>query len=62
VRDTRGLDGYISRPVDPGELLVHCSANFGLTYLTGDEPPPEYHTEAARKLLTREAITVLPPA
>jgi PAS domain S-box-containing protein len=60
VRETRGLDGYISRPVDPGELLTLLGKLLGLTYLTGDQQT-EYHTETARKLLTRESITALPP-
>ncbi len=58
--NTYGLDGCLSHPVDPDELLTLLGKLLNVTYLT-DEPPPEYHTETARKLLTRETVACLPP-
>ena len=59
-RDTRGLDGYISQPVDPDELLTLLGSLLNVSYHT-DEPPAEHRTATARKLLTREAIAGLSP-
>ena len=61
VRDTRGLDGFISHPVVPEDLLLLLGKHLGVTYAT-DDPPPEHHTAAARKLLTHDAIALLPTA
>ncbi|TVQ67505.1 MAG: PAS domain S-box protein [Balneolaceae bacterium] len=57
-RDTRGLDGYISQPVDPDELLTLLGSLLNVPYHT-DEPPAEHRTAAGKKLLTRQAITGL---
>ena len=59
-RDTRGLDGYISHPVDPDELLTLLGSLMNVSYHT-DEPPAEYRTAVGKKLLTRQTITGLSP-
>ena len=58
-RDSQGLDGYISQPVDPDELLTLLGSLMNLSYHT-DEPPAEQRSATARKLLTPETIAVLP--
>jgi len=59
-RDTSGLDGYISQPVDPDELLTLLGSLMNVSYHT-DEPPAEYRTAVGKKLLTRQTITGLSP-
>jgi len=58
-RDSQGLDGYISQPVDPDELLTLLGSLMNLSYHT-DEPTAEYRAATGRKLLTPEAIAGLP--
>ena len=61
VRDSRGLDGFISHPVAPEELLLTLGKFLGVDYVTDDAPAGE-QTARARQLPTREAIGQLPPA
>ncbi len=60
LHETRGMDGCITRPVDPVALLLLLGKLLGLGYQT-DEATPEQHTAAARKLLTQDIIDDLPP-